>query len=470
MKILLTGATGYIGGNLVPELLHRGHVVTVLVRDAGRLPDMPWVHSVRIVIGDIRDEELLSVEMEQADTAYYLIHSMGESRASFHAMDIGAGEVFGRSAAQHGVRIIFLGALGHVDVGLTEHLRSRHETGRALARTGSVVTEFRAGPVIGSGSLPFEMVRYLPERVPVMICPRWVFTKVQPIALRDVIAYLADALDLHHRNHRVLEIGGADVLTYGEMMTRYAQVRGLRRLMIRVPVLTPSLSSYWVHWVTPLKASFARPLIEGLKTEVVVRDSEAAKAFQRIVPRGYLQSVTEALADLQPSDGSSRTDPLGGHQQIHAKGMIQESRRLVVEASRESVFSAFTSLGSQNGWYMDWGWRLRGLVDTVLGGVGLRRTRPNGILQVGDTVDFWRVQAIEQGRRLLLHAEMKLPGEAWLEFKSEPCDEGTLLIQTSYFAPKGLFGLVYWFGLLPIHRFVFDGLIRRVGTSARSTS
>lgn len=470
MNILVTGATGYIGGKLVPVLLNEGHDVSLLVRDVRRLPNVEWVPRVAITVGDVTDPAALASAIEGADVAYYLVHSMRGAGDAFHQTDLHAGEVFGRVAAAKRVPIVFLGALGDADAGLTEHLRSRHETGQALAQNGADVTELRAGPVVGAGSLPFEMVRYLTERVPIMVCPRWVYTKVQPISLKDALAYLVASLDLFSRGHRVIEIGGCDVLSYGDMMTIYGRVRGLRRRMIRVPVLTPRLSSYWVHWFTPLKASFARPLVEGLRSEVIVKDDSAQRLFSTITPIGYPDAVHEALEDLRPSEVAQPIDPSVGYRHHQAQGIIEESRYREVSASPEAVFEAFSSLGGRSGWYLNWGWRLRGAIDRLCGGIGLRRGKPDRPLCEGDTVDFWRVEQIDPGRRLLLRAEMKLPGKAWLEFVSHPIAEGASIRQTSYFAPKGLLGFIYWYALLPVHRVVFDGLVRRVTELAEHAS
>ena len=279
MKILVTGATGYIGSKLIPYLLAEGHEIHVLVRDTNRLQHEKWISEVQVFVGDARDKDIVDKALVGVHAAYYLIHSMRSSSMDFHADDIIAAESFGQAAATAQATVIFLGALGDPNSTLSAHLKSRHESGKALAKFGARVTELRAGPIIGSGSLPFEMVRYLTERVPIMICPKWVFTLVQPIGLDDVLDYLTSALSLHHRGHQVIEIGGSEVLSYGEMMTGYAKERGLKRTMIRVPVLTPRLSSYWVHWVTPLRASFARPLVEGLKSEVIVRDTASGELF-----------------------------------------------------------------------------------------------------------------------------------------------------------------------------------------------
>ena len=462
MRILVTGATGYIGSRLVPRLLAEGHQINVLVRDPNQLKYVDWNLNVTVSIGDVRDKKTLYTALESADIAYYLIHSMRSSSKVFHQHDMDAAESFGEVAASMSTRIIFLGALGNPHSLLTSHLLSRHATGEALAKYHATVTELRAGPVIGAGSLPFEMIRYLTERIPVMICPKWVFTRVQPIGIRDTLEYLISALNLQHNEHQVIEIGGSTVLSYGDMMTEYAKARGLRRAMIRVPVLTQRLSSYWVHWVTPLKASFARPLVEGLKSEVIVSNLFAHDIFPNIQPLEYRDAVHEALMDLHPHYFQDAPIDQSSMAKSVLRGMIIETRKVETNLKSGQIFDAFCSLGGDNGWYMNWGWRLRAFVDKLFGGIGLRKGRPSNLLSIGDAVDFWRVQKLVPNSRLLLHAEMKVPGKAWLEFKIEQNKDALIFVQKSYFAPKGLIGLAYWYALLPIHRVVFDGLAKRV--------
>lgn len=470
MNVLVTGATGYVGGKLAPMLVAAGHAVTVLVRDRDRLPAEPWVDAVTIVAGDVRDDAALRRAVQGQDAAYYLVHSMQSAGSAFHSADVEAGTAFGNAAARAGAPVIYLGALGDPKAELSEHLRSRHETGRALARAGADVTELRAGPVIGAGSLPFEMVRYLAERVPVMVCPRWVSTRVQPIGVQDLLAYLVASLDVagngtptgDRPQHRVIEIGGAEALSYGEMMTKYACVRGLRRVMVHVPVLTPRLSSYWIRLVTPLRASFAQPVVEGLRNETVVRTGAARSLFPRITPSGYETAVRAALEDLQPASCRASTEEPGRPVRTDSRGMIRDMRSLPVRADAEAVFAAFSSLGGVNGWPLGWAWKLRGAFDRLIGGVGMRKTAPHRPPRPGDVVDFWRVAAVEPGRRLLLSAEMKLPGQAWLEFTSQPTNTGSLLTQTAYFAPRGLLGLSYWYALLPVHDLIFKALLKTI--------
>ena len=475
--VLVTGATGYVGGRLVPRLLEAGYRVRCLVRDPLRLQGRPWLGQVEVVQGDVLASDSLSAAMRGVSVVYYLVHSMSGS-AGFHQRDLAAARGFGAAAKTAGVqRIIYLGGLGDPETDLSQHLRSRQQTGQALREARVPVTEFRAAIVVGAGSVSFEMIRYLTERIPVMICPRWVFTRVQPISIDEVLQYLVEAPQMPDSAGRIIEIGGADVVTYGEMMLGYARVRGLRRYLVPVPVLTPRLSSYWVHWMTPIPAEFARPLIEGLRNEVVVRDDAARQLFPHVRPVGYLTAVRIALSNLTAghvettwSDAlvTSRGDTpplvLGTHE-----GMIIEQHREMVEAPAADVYAAFASLGGERGWlYADWAWHLRGALDRLVGGVGLRRGRRHPTeVRPGDALDFWRVEAVEPGRMLRLRAEMRLPGDAWLEYEARPQPGGnTLLVQTAFFAPKGLLGFLYWYLLLPAHRLIFTGLVRGVAQMA----
>jgi uncharacterized protein YbjT (DUF2867 family) len=476
--VLVTGVTGYIGGRLVPRLLEKGASVRCLARDASRLQGRAWLPDVELVVSDVLRPESLLDALQGVAVAYYLVHSLGAG-SNFPERDVTAARNFGTAAKNAGVRrIIYLGGLGDPRKALSTHLRSRHETGDALRESGVPVTEFRAGVIVGSGSLSFEMIRYLTERVPVMICPRWVYTRIQPIAIRTVLDYLMKALQVPASAGEIIEIGGADVITYGEMLTFYAEVRGLRRWLVPVPVLTPKLSSYWVHFVTPIPGKIARPLIAGLRNEIIVRDDLARRLFPDIQPLDYRTAVKLALEKLQADKvETSWSDALSTSQADQTpfmltthEGMNIEHRQLAVEASPKSIFSAFTSLGGTKGWlYMNWAWRIRGSVDRLFGGVGLRRGRRDAhSVRVGEALDFWRVEAVEPPNLLRLRAEMKVPGKAWLQFevKTQDNDARPLLAQTAFFAPKGLLGLIYWYALYPIHGMIFGGMIQEIAKRA----
>jgi uncharacterized protein YbjT (DUF2867 family) len=472
--VMVTGATGYIGGRLVSLLLDQGYRVRVLARDTTRLNGRSWLNDVEVAQGDVLKPETLTGAMEGVWAAYYLIHSMS-GNSDFHSRDLIAARNFSKAVREQGVqRIIYLGGLGDQDGNLSPHLQSRQQTGEALRESGVPVTEFRAGVVVGSGSISFEMIRYLTERVPIMICPKWVYTRTQPIAIRDALAYLAAALDTPDSAGKIIDIGGADQIRYYDMMMQYARVRGLRRYIIPVPVLTPRLSSCWVHLVTPIPSDMAKPLILGLRNEAVADDTLARELFSQIHPMSYKQAVEFALDRLSARDvETSWNDSLVSSQGdatpvvlTNYEGMLIEQRQRVINAEPMTVYKVFTGLGGKRGWLsFNWAWRLRGLMDSMIGGVGFRRGRRHpDDLRAGDALDFWRVEAIEEAQLLRLRAEMKMPGRAWLQFKVELLEDNqTRLSQTAFFAPKGLFGLLYWYGLYPIHSWIFSSLIKRLG-------
>ncbi|NWG33673.1 MAG: DUF2867 domain-containing protein [Chloroflexi bacterium] len=475
--ILVTGATGYVGGRLVPRLLEAGYRVRVLVRDPARLRGRTWLDKVEIFGGDALIEDALTEALKGVSVAYYLIHGRQGGKDSAER-DMRAARNFAHAAEQMKVeRIIYLGELVDPASDLSPYLRARHETGYILRHGGVPVTEFRAGMIVGSGSVLFEMIRYLSEREPVLICPAWFFSHAQPIAIRDVLAYLIAALDAPESAGRLIEIGGPTRLTYAEMLLEYARERGLTRLLIRTPFHAPRLSAYWVHMVTPIHWRLVLPLIEGLRAQLIVRDEAARKYFPQIKPMDFRTAVRLALGRIQRDNvETSWSDALvtvAGDLKPYTftveQGMFIETRQMLLDLEPESVFRSYTGIGGERGWlYMDWAWGIRGWLDKAVGGVGLRRGRrhPDEV-RVGESLDFWRVEAVETNRLLRLRAEMKLPGKAWLEFKSEPRGDQTLFTVTAYFAPHGLLGFLYWYAMWLPHRFIFDGLTRRLASRAR---
>ena len=478
--VLLTGATGYIGGRLLKALEKTGYPIRCLARHPEFLQQR-IAPSTEVVQGDCFDQASLPPAMTGVHTAYYLVHSMGSS-GKFEEEDRQAASNFAESARQAGVRrIIYLGGLGAEGQSLSAHLRSRQEVADILRSSGVPTIEFRASIVIGSGSLSFEMIRALVQRLPVMICPRWVGVKAQPIAVEDVIAYLLQALELPVEDGAVFEIGGADQVSYGEIMQEYAGQCGLRRCMIPVPVLTPRLSSLWFGLVTPIYARIVRKLVDSMRNPTLVRNPSALKVFD-IRPRGLKDAIERALqnenlefAETSWSDALSsagKTRSWGG---LRFGTRLVDSRTLHVSVTAAGAFAPIRQIGGANGWYFaDFLWWLRGFLDLLVGGVGMRRGRRNAqTLAVGDALDFCRVEAFEQNRRLRLVAEMKVPGRAWLQFEvepigAEPNSQGSTIRQTAIFDPAGLGGLVYWYALYPVHRWIFAGMLRAIAVRAVS--
>ncbi len=471
-RILIAGATGYIGGRLLPALENAGFKVRCLVRQPRSVRSTGGKSEV--IAGDVLDRTSLVRAFEGIDTAYYLVHSMGTS-GDFQNEDRLAAKNFGNAARDAGVqRIIYLGGLGDSRESLSSHLRSRHEVGEILRESGVIVIELRASIVIGSGSLSFEMIRALTERLPVMIAPRWVATLTQPIAIEDLIAYLLASAELPIRESRVFEIGGADCVSYGDLMREYARQRGLRRLFISVPVLTPRLSSLWLGLVTPLYARVGRKLIESLRNQTTVLDKAAESVF-RLRPRSSGEAIARALrnedleyARTRWSDSISSAGPQRSWAGVRFGGRIVDSRLAQVRRSPAVSFGPIRRIGGRAGWYYaDWLWRLRGFLDLLCGGVGMRKGRQNEeVPTVGATLDCWRVETFEADRRLRLAAEMKLPGRAWLEFEVEGSNSHSTIRQTAIFDPLGIWGLMYWYALYPFHQFMFAGMLRGIVSAA----
>lgn len=473
--VLVTGATGYVGGRLVPRLLDAGYRVRCLVRAPGKLADRPWAAHphVEIVSADAADDKALRAAMAGCGAAYYLIHSMMAVGPAYRTRDRELARTFAHAAAAADIlRIIYLGGLGETGARLSEHLTSRRETESELAAGPVPLTTLRAAMIIGSGSASFEILRYLVERLPVMVTPRWVGTRCQPIAIRNVLHYLVACLDTPATTGRTLDIGGPDVLTYRELMQTMAAARGLRpRLILPVPVLTPRLSSLWIHLVTPLSHRIARPLAEGLRNRVVCRNDDAAQLMpQRLL--GVRAAIDAALGKLAGHDVETAWSDAGPlpHDPDWAGGTTFTDRRCIdIAAPASAVYDAVCRIGGGQGYYTaDWLWRIRGWMDRLVGGPGLRRGRRNPTqVRFGEALDFWRVTGLEPGTRLELRAEMKLPGEALLTFELEPRDaQHCRLVQTARFKPRGLAGLAYWYAVLPLHGIVFRGMLHGIRRAA----
>lgn len=484
MRVAVIGATGYVGGRLVPALLAAGHTVRCLARVPERLDGVSWRGAVEVVRADVLDEASLVEALAGIDAVYYLVHAMGQA-GDFEERDRLGAENTRTAAERCGVRrIVYLGGLGDdVAERLSPHLASRHEVGATLAGGSVPVTELRAAVIIGSGSVSFEMLRHLTEVLPVMVCPRWVTeTRCQPIAIADVLHNLVGVLDIEEAAGRVLEIGGPDVLTYREMMERYAAIAGLRRrVLLPVRVLSPRLSSLWINLVTPLPYQLARPLVESLVNDVVVAPDRDVRRLLPHEPLTFDDAVRRALTRVKDLDVTTswmdsppRTPASPMPEDPHwAGGTVYQDRQVVhTTATPERLFATVSGVGGTRGWYVASSlWTLRGWLDKVIGGVGMRRGRRHpDDLRVGDALDFFRVEAYDPPSLLRLRAEMKVPGDAWLEWRVTEEPEGTTLCQLARFHPRGVAGRAYWWPLLPIHQVIWKRLALRLAAEAEAAS
>lgn len=483
MKALVSGATGYVGGRLVPWLLDAGFDVRVMARDPERLRDYPWIDRVELVKADATQRASLDGVFNGVDVAYYMLHSLSEHEG-FEQTEARMAENFGSAAkAAHVRRIIYLGGITPPATALSTHLESRKHTGELLRESGVPTTELRAAVIIGSGSASFEMLRYLTERLPFMITPRWLNNRVQPIAIRDVLHYLVEAAKAADNEHHVGDIGGPDVMLYSEMMKRYAKAAGLRqRVIVTVPVLTPRLSSHWVSLVTPVPRRLALPLVDSLVNEVVVDPTNDARTFVAPPPAGLLgfdAAVTLALEKVRNQEVDTRwstasvpgapSAPLPTDPDWSGGSLYVDLREHTTTASPEALWHVIEGIGGENGYYSAlFLWEIRGLLDRVIGGVGLRRGRRDPRhLYVGESVDFWRVERCDRGSLLRLRAEMKLPGLAWLELIVDHDERGrTVYRQRATYRPFGLLGHLYWWAVVPFHAIVFGSMVRNIPAAA----
>ena len=476
---LVTGASGYIGGRLIPDLLAKGYRVRVLARNARRLQEHSWVKQVEIVEGDAFDTKVVEKALNGVDVAYYLMHSLMEKN-DFESQEMKMADIFGKAASKQKVgRIVYLGGIVPAEAELSPHMSARANTGKILRESGVPTLELRAGIVIGSGSASFEMLRHLTERLPFMITPKWLNIRIQPIAVRDVLHYLVGAASVDKKVSGSFDIGGPDVFSYKTMMQKYAETAGLRkRIIVPVPVMTPKLSSGWVGLVTPVPYTLARRLVASLKNEVVVGDDRIRKlipdpeggltTFKRAVELALVR-IKDNQVETRWSDASipwTPSDPLPTDPQWAGGSVYKDVRKLDSKDALDVVWKRIEAIGGDNGYSTaTWAWELRGLADKVTGGVGLRRGRRDpDHLQVGDALDFWRVEKVDRPKTLRLRAEMRMPGLAWLEFVVEPDAKtgGCKITQTATYAPKGLMGHLYWWSVWPMHGIVFPSMIRHI--------
>jgi uncharacterized protein YbjT (DUF2867 family) len=465
--VLITGSTGYIGRNLIPRLLERGYRVRCLARDATQLRGQTWFSQVEIVECDVNDCEALTLAMKNVSVAYYLIHNMSKGR-NYPLLDLSSAANFAGAASICNVeQIIYLGGLADPSSQIGLHMRSRLQTGEILRQGNVPVTEFRASVIIGPGSISFEMIRYLTEQFPILFGPRWLNNLSQPIATKNVLDYLLAALETPACRGKILEIGGPEVMTYANTMLEYARLRGLKRRLITLPVAPVKLMAYWVDKLTPIPQRIAAPLIDSMQADSVVLNFETQNFFPNIRLQEYRAAIKDALSQLSPLQLEPIWD--NGFNPViilkHA-GFFIDFRQIYVQVSCEAVYQVFTQLGGKWGWlYLNWLWKLRGLFDRFIGGPGMRGRQDE--IEEGEVVDFYRVERLEQGQRMRLRAELKAPGAGWMEWQVKPQpDNGSILSQTAYFAPKGTLGFLYWYLLSFIHQKVFAGLIRNIARRA----
>jgi uncharacterized protein YbjT (DUF2867 family) len=466
--VLITGATGYVGGCLVPRLLERGYRVRMLARDPARLSGRAWLPQVELVEGDLFSPELINKAMQGVSTAYYLVHNMA-SGGNYIEKEIDSARNFTSAAGTANVKhVIYLGGLADPNEDISQHMRSRIQTGDILRQGRVPVTEFRASLVIGSGSISFEMIRYLTEQFPILLGPRWMYNHTQPIAIQDVLEYLLSALDIPACRGKIYEIGGKDVINYAETMSIYARLRGLKRSVIALPGMPVSLMATIAGLLTPVPARIARPLLGGMRSDSVVRTHPADRDFPRIHPISYETAVSLALDRLSPDRLESAWGNGDSSFRIKQEGFFIEGQRIRLDVQPEAAYRAVTGLGGERGWLAFNGlWQLRGFFDRLLGGPGLRGRRAEADLLVGDVLDFYRVEALEKDRLVRLRAELEAPGLGWMEWRIEPQSEKVVsLAQIAYFAPKGMSGFLYWYLLLPVHRLVFARLMRALARRA----